>query len=388
MDLTTLTYILIGVIAFLGFDAAMHTPDAIIEAEVVGSFDKTTINSTLANDLVTEEVYRISATPTVMTQPVIRVGRLEGLAMSLAESMKLQAVAYAFQGQLGYKLDQIKISLFGEGGTAKALITGTGRQRMTTFKDQVTLQPDETITSLLERAAVVAMTHVDPYLTALSEMQRHAEDKDFRNVETIITYATASQPPSPVNFQRCLFENLTGLLALFKADATTAHDWFERAEASCPDESSANAVVVLNLAFADLQLDRDAEAVRHLEHLLHDAPPTDSVLLSTTYMTLAAGLLGSTHDVDGADQAIAKAIQIYPEGSTAYELWADIKREKGEPAASDRLHMKALENSIYFENYSEIAALYFRLAWRENQPVMRSPYVNPALGTVHKTKRQ
>jgi hypothetical protein len=46
-----------------------------------------------------------------------------------------------------------------------------------------------------------------------------------------------------------------------------------------------------------------------------------------------------------------------------------------------------LENSINFENYSEIAALYFHLAWRDNEPVMRSPFSNPTLGGVHATKR-
>lgn len=50
--------------------------------------------------------------------------------------------------------------------------------------------------------------------------------------------------------------------------------------------------------------------------------------------------------------------------------------------------VKALESSTSLENYGEIAALYFRLAWRENQPVMRSPYINRELGGVHATRRR
>jgi hypothetical protein len=55
----------------------------------------------------------------------------------------------------------------------------------------------------------------------------------------------------------------------------------------------------------------------------------------------------------------------------------------GQELQADALRRKALENSDSFENYSEIAALYFRLAWRDHQPVMRSPFSNPSLGGVH-----
>lgn len=386
MDLTTLTYVLLLMVGYLGFDAAMHPPDAILEAEAIGTFEKTTINVALVDDVLNQEAQRIAATPTVMTRPVIRVGRLEGLAMGVAEAMKMQAVAYALQAQLGYRPDQIKVSLFGEGGAAKVLVTGTGHQRMTSFQQQLTLEPGETIVDLLQRAAVVGMAHIDPYITALNEMQSHAGDKDFTHAQTIIKFAMAGLAPTPQSFERSLFENLNGLIALFNGDAKAAHDWFERAEASCPDNTIADAVTSVNAAFAELQIDHDREAADHIEMLLRDKPPTDKVLLGTAYMTLAAAQLG-LHDVNGADRTIAKAVEAYPEASGAYDLWSDIKREKGDAAQAERLHRKALENSVSFENYGEIAALYFRLAWRNDQPVMRSPFSNPTLGGVHASQR-
>jgi tetratricopeptide (TPR) repeat protein len=291
----------------------------------------------------------------------------------------MQSVAYALQAQLGYRPDQIKLSLFGEAGAAKILVTGTGHQRMASFQQQVTLEPGETIVDLVRRATVIGMAHIDPYITALNEMQTHADDKNFAHAEAIVRFALAALPPTPESFERSLLENLNGLMALFRNDAKAAHEWLERAEASCPDNTLADAVTSVNTAFADLQLDHDAEAVRHMEWLLREKPPADKVLLSTAYMTMAAGQLG-VHDVDGADLSIAKAIEAYPEASSAYDLWADIKREKGDEAQAARLHRKALENSVSFENYGEIAALYFRMAWRENQPVMRSPFSNPDLG--------
>jgi tetratricopeptide (TPR) repeat protein len=387
MDLTTLSFVLMIAVGYLGLDAAIHPPDAILEAETTGTFEKTSISVTLVEDVLNQTVQQIESTPSVMTRPAIRVGRLQGLAMSVAEALKLQAVAYALQAQLGYQTDQIKLTVYGEGGTAKVLVTGKGRQSMTSFQQQLVLEPGETIIGMLERASIIGMAHLDPYITALNDMQTHADDKDFTVARTITQYALAKLPPTPINFERSLFENLSGLMALFNGDVKTARDWFAKAEASCPDGTSADAVGSLNTAFADMQLDRDQEAVDRLQILLRDRPPTDKVLLSTVYMTLAAAQLG-VQDTAGADRNIAKAIEEYPQASSAYDLWSDIKRERGDVVEADKLHLKALENSVLFENYGEIAALYFRLAWRENQPIMRSPFSNPTMGGVHATRRR
>jgi tetratricopeptide (TPR) repeat protein len=304
--------------------------------------------------------------------------------MSLAEALKMQSVAYALQAQLGSRPDQIKISLFGEGGTAKVLVSGLGRHQMESFRQQVAQESNETIVELVQRAVVIGMSHIDPYITALSEVRTNADEKDFNHAETIIKFAMAALPPSPINYQRSLFENLNGIISLFKGDAKAAHDWFARARDSSPTGTVADVVASLNEAFADLQLDNDQEATEHVETLLREEPPTDKVLLCTTYMTLAAARLG-VHDINGADAAIAKAVGAYPDASSAYDLWADIKREKGDPQAAARMHRKALENSVKFENYSEVATLYFRLAWRDNQPMMRSPYSNPDIVGLHAT---
>jgi tetratricopeptide (TPR) repeat protein len=378
LDLTTLTYVVVLLFGFLGVDAIVHHPDVILEAQSTGVFEKTNISVDLVNDVLRQEVERISATPTVMTKPVIRVGRLEGLAMSVSEALKMQALAYALQAQVGYRPDEIKLSLYAEGGTAKVLVSGTGHKRMASFQQLLTQEQGETVIALVQRAAVIGMAHIDPYITALSEVQSHADDRDFADAETVIRFALASLPPTPVNFERSLFENLNGIIALFRGDAKLADEWFERAGRSSPD----NVAAQLNSAFADMQLDLDEVAVNRVEALLLDHPPTDKVLLATAYMTLAAAQLG-TSDAAAADRTIAKAIEADPETSTAYDLWADIKLEMGQELQADALRRKALENSDSFENYSEIAALYFRLAWRDHQPVMRSPFSNPSLGGVH-----
>ena len=383
MDFTTLTYVLVLVVGFLGVDAAMHPPDAILQGEAVGTFKDAAVTSSMVSDVLNAEVERISSTPTLMTAPVIRVGRLKGLAMSIAESMKLEEVAYAFQAQLGYQTDDIKITLYGEGGTQRALVIGTGRQHMKSFEQEVIPRQGESTVSLLERATVIGMAHIDPYITALSELQRHADDKDFSVVEAITDNTMGKLPHTPVSFDRSLFENLKGLIFLFRGEVEQASYWFGRAEDSCPDFTKADAVSAVNAAFADVQIGNYKKAIARMNRLLHDKRPTDAVILSTAYTTLAAAQMG-LWEQDAAEQALGEATTIYPNGSSSYDFWGDVKQAQGDFLAAAKMHQKALENSGEFENYAEIATLYFRLAWRDNMSVMRSRYSNPGAGALRR----
>jgi hypothetical protein len=73
-----------------------------------------------------------------------------------------------------------------------------------------------------------------------------------------------------------------------------------------------------------------------------------------------------------------------PSGSSsAFGLWAEAKRLAGDSAAADRLDRTAREATATLENYSEVAALYFHLAWRDNQPVTLSKFSNPTVVTFH-----
>ncbi len=81
-----------------------------------------------------------------------------------------------------------------------------------------------------------------------------------------------------------------------------------------------------------------------------------------------------------AEQKLETAVRINPLNSATYQLWSELKRAQGNDAAADRLHAKALEMSARFENYAEVAALYFQLAWKPGQKLTRNPFANP--GTI------
>src|SRR3954447_13172357 len=99
------------VVGLLGVDVAMHPPDVILDGQGLGT-EKTSVNAALIEDVLKQEVERVSSTPTVMAKPVIRVGRMQSFAMTVAQAVKMESVAYALQAQLGYHPDEIKISLF------------------------------------------------------------------------------------------------------------------------------------------------------------------------------------------------------------------------------------------------------------------------------------
>jgi tetratricopeptide (TPR) repeat protein len=378
MDLTTLTLAVMLAVSALGIDTVWHHKDVLMETSAAGKLDKTTLDINTMNLILKHEVDRMSATQSVVTKPRIRTDKGDGIGMAIATAANMQSIAYALQSQFGYHSDQIKLALFGEDGTAKVLVTGSGSTPVATFEQLVVQEKDETVVELVRRAALVGLARIDPYIAALNLLQRHEIDRDFTHVQGLVEFAKSQLPPKPLSLDRSLLENLQGIMALFGNDPTIAHDWFKRAVTSAPDST----VALLNLSFADLQINRFQEVSDRLEGMVTRHPSQDPILLCTTYATWAASRLG-LGDVNGADRLMAKAIEVYPHSAIAYNLWSDVKREKGDQEAADRMREKALEASDTFENYAEVAALYFQLAWRDRQPVLRSQFANPAVVRFH-----
>ena len=139
------------------------------------------------------------------------------------------------------------------------------------------------------------------------------------------------------------------------------------------------ATATLNLGFLECQRDHYADGERAIHRVIEPAPLTrQPVLIAAAYMTLACNLMGQ-QDFKRADLALAQAISEYPQTSSGYELWADLKEHSGDHGEAQRLHQKARQNSIYFENYAEVAMLYFELSWRNGAELVRSRYSNPNL---------
>jgi len=132
----------------------------------------------------------------------------------------------------------------------------------------------------------------------------------------------------------------------------------------------------------DIQLNDYRKAADRMQELIRLAPPENKALLATAYMTWGAALMG-LHDLPGADRMLAKSVGINPDSSSAFGLWAEAKELAGDQAAAHKYTHKSREVSATFENYGEVAALYFQLAWRDDQPVTLNKFSNPTIVTFH-----
>ncbi len=377
MELTTLLVAALIGLGVLGADAVLYRGSVAVEVTEAPKLEKLEVGTaTLANQFE-GALDEILSTESVVRPPEIRSSRDQGLGMALAEAANVQNIAFALQSEFGYNPDRLRFSLYVEDGALRGLVSGSSHTGVH-FQQVMTPNPGETIVPFVRRCALWGGSQLAPYATALHLIEEHAGDQNFADAVAMIGEAKEMLPPTPVSFDRSLFDNLLGLIALFKNDAKAAQAAFATAMA----EDTANSVAFLNAAFTDLLLDQPQAASDRMEQVLRLAPPANATLRATAYTTWAAARLG-LRDAKGADMLLAQATQIDPTSATAFGLWAEAKTEEGDAAAAERYNRRAAENTATFENYAEVAALYFRLSWKDNEPMIRNRFANPTVVTFH-----
>lgn len=371
MDLATFVLVLATAVGAVGLDALLHPRDVVLETVTTGTLERTSIDSSLARSIVEDEVAHVSATPTLMSKPQLRWSNQGGIAAAIAEATRLQSVAYAIQAQFGYQPDEYRIALFSENGQVKVLVTGQSARRGTGFSQVIVQDAGESVVDLIRRATLIGLARVDPYLTALYMLERHGAAGE-QEVAAVLAVVLPHFPDSALSPQRAMYENLQGILLLMKQDIPGAQGAFERAAASDPD----NVAAALNVAFCDIALKRYDPAGTRMRSLIEGRRPADKVLLATAYVTWAAARMG-LGDLDGAEALAVAGTDSNPESATALGLWAELRHRKGDEAGAEQLRARARQSNAAFENYAEIASLYYQLALSDNQKLIRSPYSNP-----------
>ncbi|MGE0222559.1 MAG: tetratricopeptide repeat protein [Acetobacteraceae bacterium] len=369
MDLSTLFTAALLFLATLGLDTVLYPRDIVLEAQVSPKIEGVMITHDMMNDVLHDEVVRISATPSVVTKPVVHMAHENRVSLSLAQAMGLSKVALSLQTQVGYEPDQIKIYAFSENSVLRMLVTGDGHRRIGPFQQEIEQAKGESLIAMIRRATLVAMARIDPYTTALYLIQRHSDDKAFQKPRAIIDFVKSGLPANGVSAERSRFENLEGIMLLFTNAVQEAHDKFAQAVASDPSVH----IPVLNLALTKLALDRDAEGVALMRRMLKEAPPPDPLIRTIAYLTLAAGYMG-IHELAEGEAWIQKALALTPDCPPAYGLWAEAELARGNPEVADALRRKAADLPHTTRDYAEVASLYFRLAWQDGGPVIRTPW--------------
>jgi Tfp pilus assembly protein PilF len=372
MDLTSLAAALLIALGLLGADAVMTADNLVVEVVAPPRSEKISIDEVTLEQTFEGQLHAIADTRSLVQLPEIRASRKQGIGMALAEAARVQGVAYALQTEMGYSPDRLRLALYVQNGTLQGLISGNGHNSGA-FEQVLIPRDDESLPNFVRRAALTGASLLAPYTTALYLLQARSHDKEFGPVLALAEQAKAKLPPTPVNRERSLLENIPGIVALFNNDAKAAKAAFEVALAADPT----NPVAVLNMGFAEVEVDDYKDAAERMERFVTSAPPSNKVLLATAYMTWAAAEMG-LHNPARADEFLAKALQIYPTSATGLDLWAEAKEQEGDHAAAAELRLRALAATVdTFENYAEVAALYFHLSWENNVPVMRNKFANP-----------
>jgi tetratricopeptide (TPR) repeat protein len=377
MDPTTLLVAVLVAIGLLGTDAVVETHSVVVEVVPPPKSDSVAITKSTLEQTFDYRLNQIAQTISLVRPFEIRAASQPGIGMALADAAGVRGVAYALQGEIGFHPDRLRFALYTEDGRMRALVSGQSHASET-FHTVMVPAKDETVLAFTQRCALWGASQLAPYSTTLYLLNQHASDQDFTDVIALAEHTKAMLPPTPRSLDRSLMDNVLGLVALFKNDRQGARDAFEAALREDPD----NPVPFLNAAFTDLQFDENKRAADRMEQLIRVSPPSNEVLLATAYMTWGAALMG-LKDFKAADQMLAKAIEINPSSATALELWSEERELQGDKASSQRLYREALAESATFENYAEVAALYFHLAWENNLPVTRSRFTNPATVTLH-----
>ncbi len=380
MDFLSFAYAALIAISLLGVDAIVHSGTVVTEVAVAPQISKLTTLSVDTATLQSEfdgQLNKIAIMPSLSAPAIIRSSNENGIAISLAKAVNVESLARALQAEFVAEPDSARLALFVEGGEVRGLISGRSRKGVD-FREIVTPDKDERLVDFVRRCAVIGGARLAPHRTALYLLNKHTGDGDFKAVIGLAERSKAMLPPTPLSADRALFDNLIGIVHLFQNDPKAARLSFDAAIAADPD----NAVAALNAAFTDIHMDEYRKAADRMRRLIEVAPPRNTVLLSTAYTTWAAAQLGM-RDPAGAERLLKQALEIYPESATAYQLWSDAKKASGDSAGAAGLRRKALESAGTFENYPEIATLYFQLSWQDGAPLRRSTFANPEVVSFH-----
>lgn len=384
MDFTTVAVAVVIAFGLLMTDAVLRSGSVAVEVAAPENIFKRVIDQQSLETVFTSQLDHIAATVSVARAPEIRSSRDVGIGMTLADSVNVKPLAYALQRQFGITPDRLRFALFTENGSLRGVVSGYGRSNGE-FTQEFDPDKGEKLVNFIQRCAIWGASQLAPYTTALYLLQHHGSSDDFRDVVGLAAHTLATLPPVPVNEDRSRFENLLGLVQLFHNDPRKAQRYFQAAA----DAQPGNPVPMLNIAFTELQLDDNAAAAARMRalldrmrSLLDSASRTNPSVIAAAHMTLAAALMG-LHDLDDAEAELKLALESNPNSSSAMELLGELKQQRGDVAAAERLNSLAGRDTTAVENVGELAALYFHLSWRDKEPVTRSRFSNPGAVTLH-----
>lgn len=396
MDPATLTalYFLLGSLGLVVTDTYFNANTMYLDTTVADSVKEEGYEPEVVNGIFISEVKKITKTPSLVKAPTIQSSAAKPVSAALAEAAGLESALGALHSLMGVVPPKMVASVIaedqaqrvqtvgnapvggagnyvvGEEKTLKLILTGYDPNNGYFDIGVEGHSEDDDLDHLVRDAAFKAVLQLDPYLALLYDVNRRAAaGEDLAPVRALIDKEIAEAPEALVHQHRALMENLRGVVALLDRDQVAARRYFLSAQASNPQQP----IGFLNCAFLDVHEDRFEEALKNVEKVIHPTywPLTgNQTLLSSAYTIKGAAEteMGRFRDAEASFQ---KAASLNPQSSEVYVYWSRMLKKSARPAEAERKIVQARQNSMYFENYPEMALLYFWLTEAGNQPLQR-----------------
>ncbi len=400
MDPTTLAalytalYTALATVGLVATDTYVNANTMYLDATVAEGVSKEGYEPSVVEGIFIAEVKKITSTPSLVAAPVIKSSKTKPVSAAIAEAAGLGSALGAIQGLMGVippslvasviaedatkRVQVVKTSadgavaehVVGQEAALKLVLTGYDPQTGYFYLTVEGRTADEDVDELIREAAFESVLQLEPYLAMLFDLSRRAEaGEDLAPARIRIEKAIASQPTALRHGNRALLENLRGILALLEQNQVMARREFAQSISSDPEQP----IGYLNLAFLDVHEDRYQDAIRTVEKVIYPSywPLTgDRVLLATGHIIkgVAETEMGRYRD---AERSFAEAVRLNPQSSEVYVYWARMLRKSGRAAEAAEKFEMARANSIYFENFPEMALLYFWLTEQGQQPLER-----------------
>jgi len=358
------------------------TADAVVSADTVGvqinvpaAVAQTGFTQDVAERLFTHEFETMNQTRSLLRPPHMRSAREPTIIGVVARSMRLEDFTSALQDLLG--LERMRIT-----GAIVAGAPGEGQRILinsaSTYSGAFSLDLSETggTDRLLRRAALATMERVQPYRAALFHFDQvvRAGGSDFSTVAQMAERELARPRRAEVMEERSFLSNMLGIVALLHNDLDEAERRFRLSFNWNPGF----AIGRINLAFVHVQRNRYQDAIDLMTPLIAGTLEQRYTVLGPRYGPLREAMhstvgvaLWGLRDFAGADQAFRHAVREHPSSAGAYSYWARLLLERGDAVGAARKAELARLNSLTFENYPEVANLYFWMSPGDNRPMVR-----------------
>jgi len=367
VDLTTIALAAVLGFGLITIDAATNADTFGVHIHVPPEIEKRGVSREVAESVFSSEVARVSQTPSLLAPPAVRSTSEKTLVSAFSKAVHFDDITFAVQRALGFNPVRLTGTLM-PGETPRFFLTASS-SATGSFTIDIRGEGTDYI-DLVRRGARLTLERVGPYRAALYHFSVAAEDSgDFSTAEAI-ALRELGEPPRPHTIEmRALMHNLLGIIALMRKDVAAAEIRFRRALEEHPDL----AVGYLNLAFVKLHVGRYEEAIEAARRVLQPKEITKVPQLHAAAETIwgvAAWALGRHAE---AEELFGLAVQDYWGTTATYEYWSLMLEELGRFQEAEIKNRLSIANRPYFENFPEVAMLYFNLSHNEREPLTRRP---------------